>query len=151
MPDIVTQRLTVADVAIARQLFQLMARVFEEPATPLSDEYLVRLLSRTEFWSLAAFFGDDLIGGLAAHTLPMTSSESSEIFIYDIAVRPDRQRQGVGRQLISSLRALADESGIQDIFVSADNDDIHALDFYRAFGGAPSAVTHFTFRARGEK
>jgi aminoglycoside 3-N-acetyltransferase I len=146
-----TQRLTAIDAPLARRLFQLMAQVFEEPAAPLSDGYLVRLLSRTEFWAMAAFVDDELAGGLTAHTIPMTSSESFEIFIYDIAVRPDQQRKGVGRLLISTLRAAAETAGIDDIFVPADNDDTHALDFYRALGGESAAVTHFTFRRRSEE
>lgn len=145
MTGVRTQRLTTADAPVALQMFELMAQVFAEPASPLSDEYLKRLLGRAEFWAIAAFAGDDLVGGLTAHTLPMTRAESSEIFIYDIAVCADRQRQGVGRLLISSLRADAAAEGIEDIFVPADNDDARALDFYRALGGEPLAVTHFTF------
>lgn len=146
-----TQRLTTADAPVARQLFLLLARVFDEPAEPLSNAYLARLLSRPEFWAIAAFVGDDLIGGLTAHTLPMTSSESSEIFIYDIAVRADQQRRGIGRHLVAALRTAAAAEGVEDIFVPADNEDTHALDFYRALGGEPSAVTHFTFRGRVEE
>jgi ribosomal protein S18 acetylase RimI-like enzyme len=48
-----------------------------------------------------------LICGLTAHTLPLTRDEVSEVFIYDIAVVPDWQRHGVGRQLISTLRSQA--------------------------------------------
>lgn len=140
------QRLTTADAPVARRLFHMMAQVFGEPARPLSDEYLARLLGRTEFWAIAAFMDDDLVGGLTAHTLPMTRAESSEIFIYDIAVRADRQRRGIGRGLVESLRATAASEGIEDIFVPADNADTHALDFYRALGAEPLAVTHFTFR-----
>jgi aminoglycoside 3-N-acetyltransferase I len=151
MTSIRAQRLTTADAPVARRLFLLIARVFEEPVEPLSDVYLARLLSRPEFWAIAAFAGDDLIGGLTAHTLPMTSSESSEIFIYDIAVRADHRRRGVGRQLVTALRAAAAAEGVEDIFVPADNEDTHALDFYRALGGEPSAVTHFTFRGRVEE
>jgi aminoglycoside 3-N-acetyltransferase I len=145
MQAIRTLRLTSADAETARRLFQLMASVFVEPNTPLSDEYLQRLLKRADFWAIAAYVDDELVGGLTAHTLPMTRNESSEIFIYDIAVRADRQRMGVGRRLVSSLRAAARAEGIADIFVPADNDDSHALDFYRALGGAASAVTIFTF------
>src|SRR5690606_33650413 len=117
----------------------------EEPAGRLSDEYLLRLLSRPDFWAIAAFSDDELIGGLTAHTLPMTRNESSEIMIYDIAVHADHQRQGVGRHLISTLRSSASTENIGDIFVPADNNDTHALDFYRALGGKSVAVTHFTF------
>lgn len=142
-----TRRLTSGDRELARALFAMMAEVFEEECERLGDAYLDRLLRREDFWVIAAFVGDDIVGGLTAHTLPMTRSESSEIFIYDIAVRQDQQRKGVGRRLMTALREAATAAGIEDAFVPADNDDTHALDFYRALGGEASPVTFFTFSA----
>lgn len=144
------KRLTSGERDPARRLFTLMAEVFEEECEPLSDDYLDRLLSREDFWAIAAFAGDELVGGLTAHTLPMTRSESSEIFIYDIAVHGPHQRRGVGRQLVTLLRKEAARIGIDDVFVPADNDDEHALDFYRGLGGVPSPVTFFTFSRPAE-
>jgi len=123
----------------------MMAEVFEEECEHLSDGYIDRLLSRGDFWAIAAFVGADIIGGVTAHTLPMTRTESSEVFIYDIAVRGDQRRKGIGRRLMTALREAAAAVGIRDVFVPADNDDVHALDFYRALGGMPSPVTFFTF------
>ena len=77
------RRFSRDDVAAARRLFALMAQVFEEEARPLSDAYVARLLGRPEFWAIAAFVDGDLVGGLTAHTLPMTRTESFEVFIYD--------------------------------------------------------------------
>jgi aminoglycoside 3-N-acetyltransferase I len=144
-----TSRLTVADRELARRLFAVMADVFGEDDQPLGDAYLDRLLGRPEFWAIAAFAGEEVVGGLTAHTLPMTRAEGSELFIYDVAVRADHQRQGVGRRLIAALREGAAAAGIDVVFVPADNDDTHALDFYRALGGAGSPVTIFTFSGRG--
>ncbi len=122
-----------------------MAQVFSEHCGPLSDSYLDQLLGRDEFWAVAAFAGDDIIGGVTAHTLPMTGTESSEIFIYDIAVRSDYQRNGIGRHLMAAVCEQAFQAGVEEVFVPADNDDAHALDFYRSLGGQPSPVTIFTF------
>jgi aminoglycoside 3-N-acetyltransferase I len=36
-------------------------------------------------------------------------------------------------------------AGITVAFVPADNEDVHALDFYSALGGIPAPVTIFTF------
>ena len=143
------KRLTSGDRDVARALFALMADVFEEDSEVLSDGYLDRLLGREEFWVIAAFAGDDIIGGVTAHTLPMTRTASCEIVIYDVAVRRDRQRQGVGRRLVAELRAQAAARGIREVFVPADDADVHALDFYRALGGAASPVTIFTFTQHG--
>jgi aminoglycoside 3-N-acetyltransferase I len=75
----------------------------------------------------------------------MTRSESAEVFIYDVAVRGDHQRRGIGRQLVTVLCAAASAAGVRDVFVPADSTDGHALDFYRALGGVPAPVTMFTF------
>lgn len=147
MDEIQVRRLTVLDGDLARQLFLLMSEVFAEQCAPLGEDYLRSLLSRPDFWAFAAFVGSDVVGGLTAHSLPMTRSEFSEVLIYDIAVRSDQQGKGIGRQLISTLREAANAAGIADIFVPVDNDDLEALEFYRALGGAPSPVTIFTFNS----
>jgi aminoglycoside 3-N-acetyltransferase I len=124
-----------------------MADVFEEPHDHLTDQYLDDLLVREAFWAMAALSGDQVVGGLTAHTLPMTRTESAEVLIYDVAVRADRQRRGVGRRLVMALRAATTEAGLGDVFVPVDSADEHALDFYRALGGVPAPVTIFTFAA----
>jgi aminoglycoside 3-N-acetyltransferase I len=128
-----------------------MTEVFEEECEPLSDGYVDRLLSRRDFWVMAAFAGDEIVGGLTAHELPMTRAESSELVIYDVAVRSDWQRRGVGRLLVAGLREEACSLGLEEMFVPADNDDVHALDFYRALGGVPAPVTLFTFSGPGPR
>lgn len=139
------KRLMPGEWDLARALFTMIAQVFEDEAQPLSDAYLERLLAREDFWALAAFAGSELVGGLTAHILPMTRWEGSEVMIYDIAVREAFQRRGVGRALLSTLREDAAAQGIAVVFVLADDEDQHALDFYRALGGEPAPVTAFTF------
>jgi len=150
-----THRLTSDDVELGRRVFALLSEVFGEPGSEgergaeeparLSDAYLYKLLASEGFWALAAFVGDELVGGLTAHTLPLTREESSEVFIYDLAVHANYQRQGIGRALVQSLLDAAAARGIREVFVPADNEDAHALDFYRAVGGKASAVTFFGF------
>lgn len=139
------RRLTPDDAPLARRAFTMMAEVFETDHAPLSDAYLARLLSRPEFWALVAVDGDEPIGCLTAHTLMMTRAEVEEVFLYDLAVRPDHQRRGIGRALVTALCDGAAALGIDTMFVPADDEDTHALDFYRAIGGEPSPVTFFTF------
>lgn len=142
------ERLTAADAARARDLFALMALVFDEgagTAGTVAEGYAARVLARPDFWAFAASVDGHLVGGLTAHTLPMTREEASEVFIYDIAVVPEWQRHGIGRRLVTALREGALAAGIGVVFVPADNDDTHALDFYAALGGAAAPVTIFTF------
>ena len=145
MPEIRIGRLSAEDIDRGRELFLLLADVFETDSRPLSSEYLARLLARPDFWALAASIDGRTVGGLTAHTLPLTRNEESEIFIYDIAVLPHYQRQGIGRELVTAIRTQASAAGIAVVWVPAGNEDTHALDFYQALGGEPAPVTVFTF------
>jgi len=138
-------RLGAGDVGLARATFGVMAEAFEDAPAPLSDAYLSDLLARPGFWAFAALEGGAPVGGLTAHTLPMTRSESAELFIYDLAVHPAWQRRGVGRALVGAARDAAAAEGIRVAFVPADDEDDHAVRFYRALGGAGAPVTLFTF------
>jgi aminoglycoside 3-N-acetyltransferase I len=144
-PPYHVSRLVMGQQALAKRVFSTMAEVFGEEHEDLRPEYVARLLEHEGLWILAATLDDEVVGGLTAHTLPMTRSESSEIFIYDVAVRADHRRRGVGRLLMSHLARLASEAGILDLFVPADDDDAHALEFYRSLGGKESRVSFFVF------
>jgi aminoglycoside 3-N-acetyltransferase I len=139
------RRLGAGDRELARELFRTMADVFEDGAKPLTDGYLDRLLAREEFWALAALVDNEVVGGLTAHVLPMTRSETLEVFLYDLAVKPEYQRRGIGRRLVQHLLDSAEQAGFETVFVPADNEDEGALEFYRAMGGEAAAVTIFTW------
>ncbi len=146
-------RLGPGNEAVAREMFAVVATVFAEAdegagaCGPLPEDYVTELLRRVDFWALAATEEGAVVGGLTAHALPMTRNRSTELFIYDLAVRADRQRRGIGRALVAELLTLARKAGIDSVFVPAENEDTHALEFYRTIGGASSAVTFFTFSA----
>jgi aminoglycoside 3-N-acetyltransferase I len=139
------RRLRPGDEKSAHEMCAMMAAVFEEDRDALSDDYVRALLKREDFWAVVATDAGSVVGGITAYTLPLTRSPVAELFIYDLAVVADRQRMGIGRALLTELLSLAATAGINASFVAADNEDTHALDFYRALGGDASPVTLFTF------
>jgi aminoglycoside 3-N-acetyltransferase I len=142
---VLVRRLFSSDVSIARRTFAVMLEAFEEEPTVLSDAYVERLLSRPTFWAVSASVGDEVIGGLTAHTLPMTRNESDEVFLYDIAVLERFRRLGAGRMLIDCLRQSALDVGIGVVFVPVDEQDDEALEFYRSLRGTESPVRFFVW------
>lgn len=147
MDSVHVKRLGPGDARAAGVMFAKMAAVFGEDSEPLEEGYVDDLLGRDSFWAMAAFVGTEIVGGLTAHTLPMTRSSSSELFIFDLAVREDHRRQGVASLLLRDVRSRAAVADIPVAFVPAEDEDVHAFDFYRAQGGAATAVTFFTFTA----
>lgn len=136
-------RLVPDDARRALAAFTMMHDVFDEDPAPLSLDYVTRLLRDDSFWAIAAFEDDEPIGCITAHEMAMTRHERTELFIYDLAVRVDRQRRGIGRRVVERLLADADDRRIGVVFVPADDDDAHALAFYERIGGRPAKVTMF--------
>lgn len=142
--NIQIRRLAAQDAVAAAAVTQLMARVFEH-GEGSSAERMQNLLRDARFWLFAAFAGDEPVGGLCAHVLPLTSQHGAELFIYDIAVTTDFQRRGIGRQLMQAALGAAAEANLVATFVPAEGDDAQALAFYRGMGGDEQAVSMFSF------
>jgi aminoglycoside 3-N-acetyltransferase I len=136
------ERLT-DQIDLARDAFHMMHEVFGEGGERLSETYVERLLSQPGFHAFVAIHRGRPVGCITSHDLPMTRQERSESFIYDLAVREDYQRRGIGRRLVETLVTDSAQRGIDVTFVPADNDDDHALAFYNSIGGRAASVTMF--------
>lgn len=130
-------------IDLARASFEMMQRVFDEGGELLSAAYVSRLLSEPSFHAFVAVEAGAPVGCITAHDLPMTRHERSECLVYDLAVRADRRRLGIGRRLVDALLNDAAGRGVEVVFVLADDDDRDALAFYAGLGGRPEAVTQF--------
>ena len=139
------RQLTSKDLDTFRDLISLLNQVFEAPDNIPRDGYLHALLNNPSFIAIGVMHNKEVIGGLTAYLLPMTTTETSEVFIYDIAIREDHQRTGVGRQLLSELNDCCSLKGIRQIFVDASEMDEHAVKFYQATGGRGEKVVQFTY------
>jgi len=139
------RKLTREDIFSFEALLHLFNIAFEEERALGSNAHLSTLLSDEHFIAMAAFSENKVIGGLTAYKLPMYYSDGSEIFLYDMAVHPDHQRKGIGKQLLDFLKEYCIQHGISVFFVLAHEEDEHALEFYRSTGGQREHVANFLY------
>lgn len=139
------RRLAHGDRDDARALAAVLAQAFDETPPTLGDAWVDALLARPDLVLLVAHDGAAVVGAAVAHLLPMTSREATELMLYDIGVAPAHQRRGIGRALLNAVHAEAARLGADTVFVLADDEDRHALDFYRATRGSASPVTLFAW------
>ena len=140
------KRLGSHDVIIFQKLIRLFREVFEmEKPGEAEESYLLALLQKPDFIALCAIVENEIAGGLTAYELPLYYSGGSEIFIYDIAIKPAFQRKGFGRKLLVNLEEYCRQSGIKIMFVAANEEDEHAVDFYHSTGGKAEKVIHFNY------
>jgi aminoglycoside 3-N-acetyltransferase I len=147
--DYTLLRLGTEHLDYMRLLNTLFADVFEDAQSyseqPPSDEYLRAFLSDKAHIVLVTEQDGQVIGGLVAYHLTKFERERSEVYVYDLAVSNDHQRQGIGKALMAKIREIARELGAYVVFVQADEGD-DAVEFYRALNPSEdSATRNFDF------
>ena len=144
------KHLTKEDLSTFISLIDLFNLVFEEEPKIGSEANSLRLLDNDRFIAIVALAENEIAGGLTAYELPMYYSESSEIFLYDLAVKPEYQRMGIGKGLIQSLKEHCIKKGIKEFFVMAHEEDEHAIEFYRVTGGKAEKVVNFVYELEAQ-
>lgn len=137
-----------------RQLLRVFGEAFEDIETYChhqpTDDYLHRLLSKEDFFVVAALKSGQVVGGLVAYELQKFEQARSEIYIYDLAVLADHRRQGIATACIEKLQAIATERGAYVIYVQADYEDDPAIALYTKLG-IREDMLHFDIPVRQKK
>jgi aminoglycoside 3-N-acetyltransferase I len=127
-------------------LIRVFEAVFEMEDFQMPDEKnLQQLLARDSFHVFVALIDNQVVGGLTAYTLEQYYSQRPLVYIYDLAVQTRYQRQGIGKRLMASINQYCRETGMEEVFVQADEVDTHAIEFYRSTGGIAEKVVHFYY------
>lgn len=126
-----------------QKLISVFSQAFESEYST-TDAYLKVMLENKQAVFLGAYLDKKVVGGLVA--FEMTPIHGiKELYIYDIAILPEYQKQGIGAKLIEHLKLEAKNRGVGTIFVEAESEDSGAVAFYRAIGGEEVQVNHFNF------
>jgi ribosomal protein S18 acetylase RimI-like enzyme len=144
--SVVVKRLEPTDFNKFQALILIFEEVFEMKDFRMpSEQYLQALLTKDSFFVLVALLDEQVVGGLTAYTLQQYYSERPLVYIYDLAVTSRYQRQGIGKMLVDGITAYCKGIGVEEVFVQADQEDQHAIEFYQATGGIAEQVVHFNY------
>jgi ribosomal protein S18 acetylase RimI-like enzyme len=145
------KRLENQDLDAFIALIRVFEEVFEMKEFRLPGEkYLQQLLEKDGFFVFVALRNEQVVGGLTAYTLEQYYSERPLVYIYDLAVLNQYQRQGIGKMLMNGITSYCKGIGVEEVFVQADQPDEHAIEFYHATGGIAEQVVHFYYPLQAE-
>lgn len=139
-------RLEPGDIDQFKELILLFENVFEmEGFNMPTQSYLQHLLGKDSFLVFVAILDGMVVGGLTSYTLPQYYSPLPQVYIYDLAVKTEFQRNGIGKKLISGITDYCKKIGIEEVFVQAHEEDGHAVRFYHSTGATAEKVVHFSY------
>ena len=145
--NITIRKIESAETNLFIQLLKVFEDVFEMKDFSVPPQHhLEHLLHQDGFYVFIALNNlNEVVGGLTAYTLNQYYSLKPLVYIYDLAVKTDLQRTGIGTKLIAAIKKFCSEKGVEEVFVQADRIDHHALNFYRKTGATEEDVVHFNY------
>jgi predicted N-acetyltransferase YhbS len=131
---ITTRRLGPGDESVLAALAQEEA-AFDidgrsRPRVPIGNGAAADYLADQHVLHWVAEDGGTVVGHLLCYLQRRRAGESLQLMLYEIGVRDDHRRQGIGRALISEMEAWMREAGVGIVWVLADNEEAEA--FYAA-------------------
>ncbi len=137
-------------------LFFDMVKVFNEEFEAedpnyVNKENIKKLLPNKDFICLVALIDNKVVGGLTGYNLYSYSQNGSAMYVYDVAVHKSVQRKGIGTQLFNYLIEFCKIHKIPELFVQADAEDLHAVEFYKKLGGESLKFYQFDFDLSEDK
>ena len=140
------KKLSSGDIDKFKELIRLFEDVFNMKNFQMPGQiHLRELLGKESFFVFIALANNQVVGGLTSYLLQQYYSESRSAYIYDLAVKTEFQRQGIGKMLISEIISHCNKIGIKEVFVQADEEDVHAIEFYQSTGAIGQKVVHFNY------
>jgi aminoglycoside 3-N-acetyltransferase I len=106
--------------------------VFELKPKSVPPAYLQELLNKDHFFVFVALDGTDVVGGLTAYALQQYVSVQPLMYVYDLAVKTEYQRLGIGKRLMGAIRHYSKEAGYEEVFVQAYAEEEQAVNFYHS-------------------
>jgi GNAT superfamily N-acetyltransferase len=138
-PEVRIVRLAAGDVQLAREL---AADVLGARSVPRAS--LLRLLDDDRSIVLVALRGRTPVGCLVAFRFPTLAGECV-VELHELQVRAAERGTGIGRGLLSSLKAVCRADGADAIWVQSGLDNTAARSLWLAAGAEPVPGRHSQF------
>lgn len=145
--EVKISKLSQNDTTALKELLSVFEVVFEmEPFIVPDDAYLQTLLLNPDMMFMIAEADGKVVGGLSAYVLSQYYSKGKHAYIHDVAISTAYQRKGIGKKLIAAFNDYCQKMNYAEVFVAAEKEDAHAIEFYRATGADELESVHFFYK-----
>lgn len=89
-------------------------------------------------WIFACIEDNRIIGFAYGYELNRLNDIGNMLYIHEVGVLPEYHRQGIGKQILNSIKVLCKLSGICRFFLFTEKSNIAACALYDSVGGEPA-------------
>ena len=104
----------------------------------ICDENARLFLSNPMCWIFACIENNRVIGFAYGYELNRLDNMGNMLYIHEVGVHPEFQRQGIGKQILISIKSLCKLYGICKFFLFTQKSNKPACALYKSIGGEPA-------------
>lgn len=137
------RRLSLTDLDIVLQMNRNFRNGF------IAEENARQFLLNTNNWIFACIEDKKIIGFAYGYELNRLDNRGNMLYIHEVGVLPEYQRQGIGYQILTDIKKLCKLMGICRFFLFTQKNNIAACALYEKAGGEKTSdgqdddVTYF--------
>jgi ribosomal protein S18 acetylase RimI-like enzyme len=107
---------------------------------PGIEDFHLGFIKNEDHYTFVAEVGADLVGyvGIELQRRPANpfTNARNRLYVHQVGVHPRHRRHGVGRALMSTVDALANQLGVSEVSLDAWSFNADALSFFESLGYA---------------
>lgn len=126
------RKLTISDLQFVLQMEEDFRSNF------VCIENVRLFLSDSANWIFACIENNRIIGFAYGYELNRLNDIGNMLYIHEVGVLPEFQRQGIGRQILNGIKSLCKLSGICRFFLFTEKSNLAACALYELIGGEPA-------------
>lgn len=138
--EVYIRRMKEVSPAMVSQLDDIL----DEPWDAAQGE---KFLANPDNALFLAFVGERVVGFLTGYRLQRLDKNRAEVLLYELEVREEFRRLGIGKKLIAALNSWAAETGAFQTWVLTYSDNTAAMALYKSMDGEedPPGTRMFTY------
>ena len=126
--DLTIRRLAPGDEALAARV------ALDFKGASISPAHAAQFLADPANVLIVAQSAAELAGFVLAYRLDRLDRDASQLFVYEVGVRPQLQRRGIGTRLMGEVRRLVIRERLMEAFVLTEADNVAARELYNGTG-----------------
>jgi len=123
------RKLGISDLALVLQMEKDFRSGF------ICEENARQFLLNPQNWSFACIQEKQIIGFAYGYELNRLDNKGNMLYIHEIGVLPQYQRQGIGFQILMNIKKLCKLTGICRFFLFTQRHNVAACTLYEKAGG----------------
>jgi ribosomal protein S18 acetylase RimI-like enzyme len=99
---------------------------------PYDESALREYLSHDDNILLVAYDSDEIVGLLLATKVYLPYKSSHWMYVDELDTKPSHRRQGIGRALMERIFEITRRSGMKEVYLGTEMDNVGAQKFYES-------------------